>query len=39
MAYIGNDTSQLDITVRQYYDRLALLTLQNNVVLYQFARP
>jgi N4-gp56 family major capsid protein len=37
MAYSGNDTSQLDITVRQYYDRLALLTLQNNVVLYQFA--
>lgn len=37
MAYIGNDTTQLDITVRQYYDRLALLTLQNNVVLYQFA--
>ena len=37
MAYIGNDTSQLDITVRSYYDRLALLTLQNNVVLDQFA--
>jgi len=37
MAYIGNDTTQLDITVRSYYDRLALLTLQNNVVLPQFA--
>jgi len=37
MAYIGNQTSNLDITVRQYYDKLALMTLQNNVVLYQFA--
>lgn len=37
MAYIGSDTTQLDVTVRSFYDRLALLTLQNNVVLYQFA--
>lgn len=37
MAYIGNETSNLDITVRSYYDRLALLTLENNTVLYQFA--
>lgn len=37
MAYIGSETTQLDVTVRSYYDRLALLTLQNNVVLYQFA--
>lgn len=37
MAYIGSETTQLDVTVRSFYDRLALLTLQNNVVLYQFA--
>ncbi len=36
MAYIGNETSNLDITVRQYYDRMALLTLENNTVFYQF---
>lgn len=37
MAYIGSETTQLDITVRSFYDRLALLTLQNNTVLPQFA--
>jgi N4-gp56 family major capsid protein len=37
MAYIGSETTQLDVTVRSYYDRLALLTLENNVVLDQFA--
>ena len=34
MAYVGNETTNLDITVRAYYDRLALMTLQNNTVLY-----
>lgn len=37
MAQSGITTGQLDVTIRQYFDRLALLTLQNNVVLYQFA--
>jgi len=37
MAYIGNETTNLDITVRAYYDKLALMTLQNNCVLEQFA--
>jgi len=37
MAYLGNETSNLDITVRSYYDRLALMTLENNIVLKQFA--
>jgi N4-gp56 family major capsid protein len=37
MAYIGNETSNLDVTVRQYYDRLALLTLENTLVFKQFA--
>jgi N4-gp56 family major capsid protein len=33
MSYIGNETSNLDITVRAYYDRLALMTLEANAVL------
>ena len=37
MAYIGNETSNLDVTVRAFYDKLALMTLQNNTVLDQFA--
>lgn len=37
MTYIGNETTNLDITVRSYYDRLALMTLEKNVVLAQFA--
>jgi N4-gp56 family major capsid protein len=37
MAYTGNETTNLDITVRAFYDKLALLTLEKNVVLYQFA--
>lgn len=37
MAYIGNETTNLDVTVRAYYDRLALMTLENNTVLMQFA--
>jgi N4-gp56 family major capsid protein len=37
MAYIGNETSNLDVTVRSYYDRLALLTLENTLVFKQFA--
>lgn len=37
MAYIGNETSNLDVTVRSYYDKLALMTLEFNTVLKQFA--
>lgn len=36
MAYIGNETSNLDITVRQYYDKLFLMRLEKNLELYQF---
>lgn len=36
MAYTGNETTNLDVTVRSYYDRLALLTLENTLVLAQF---
>lgn len=38
MAYTGNTTTgPLDVTIRNYYDRVALLTLQKNLVLDQFA--
>lgn len=37
MANVAITTGALDVSIRNYYDRLALLTLQNNVVLYQFA--
>lgn len=38
MAYTGNTTTgPLDVTIRNYYDKVALITLQKNMVLEQFA--
>jgi N4-gp56 family major capsid protein len=37
MAFIGNETSNLDITVRSYFDKVVLMNLDRKLVFKQFA--